>query len=113
MNEDILDAEELLEECEDDKVMLARWVEIFARDYDERLPRLREAVSGGDSATVMNEAHAIKGSVGTFFAVASFQTAQQLETMGREGDTAAAEQVLQQLESEIVALRQAMSEIIG
>lgn len=80
----IFDKDELLEECEDDLEMLAKWVEIFDRDFKTRMPKLQAAVQAGDCETVMQEAHALKGGIGTFFAKAAYETAYKLELMGRD-----------------------------
>ena len=109
--EEIFDAAGLLDEYEGDKEMLAKMVEIFDRDCATRLPKLREAVLAADNETLMSEAHAIKGGVGNFFAKASFETAARLETMGRNQE-GGADAVLQELESELQALRQALGELI-
>ena len=55
----ILDEAALLEECDNDKSLLSRMVEIFDRDARDRLPRLREAVRSGDAVAVKEEAHAL------------------------------------------------------
>ena len=53
----ILDEVALLEECDNDKGLLRRMVEIFDRDASERLPRLREAVRSRSAQVVKEEAH--------------------------------------------------------
>jgi HPt (histidine-containing phosphotransfer) domain-containing protein len=113
MSDEILDEEELLEEYEDDMETLARACEIFARDCDQRLPRLREAIDASDSATVNSEAHALKGGVGTFFATAAYETAYKLETMGANGELSEAAATFQTLEGELKSLRQKLDELIN
>ena len=112
MSDEILDAEELLEECDGDKDMLARWVEIFDRDYQERLPKLRAAIQDGDCEALMSQAHAIKGGVGNFFAIAASETAHKLEMMGRNKEPSDAEATLSTLESDLEKLRQTLDELI-
>ncbi len=107
------DREELLEEYEDDTETLAHMIGIFDRDYSERLPKLRAAVESGDWDTVMNEAHALKGGLGNFFADDSYATAQQLESAGKEGGAADATEILQTLEAEIQAFRKDIGTLIG
>ncbi|MDA0284816.1 MAG: response regulator, partial [Planctomycetota bacterium] len=107
-NRSVFDATGLMDEFDGDKDMLSRMLEIFQRDCDERLPRLRAAVEAGDAAAVTAEAHAFKGGVGNFFATASFQTAQILETMGHSGDVTQAGPVLAKLESEMTELISAL-----
>jgi signal transduction histidine kinase/DNA-binding response OmpR family regulator len=107
----ILDETSLLEECDGDLEMLARMVEIFNRDSGERLPKLRQAIAAGDSATVKAEAHALKGGIGTFFADAAFKTAYELEDMGTIGDLSRAAETLQTLETQLDSLRQKLLEL--
>jgi HPt (histidine-containing phosphotransfer) domain-containing protein len=108
----ILDEAALLEECDNDKSMLSRMVEIFDRDARDRLPRLREAVRSGNAAAVKQEAHALKGGIGTFYAKAAYDTAYVLENMGADGNLSNAQATLQALESQLQSLRQKIEELI-
>jgi CheY-like chemotaxis protein len=108
----ILDDQALLEECDNDKALLGRMVEIFDRDTRERLPRLREAVRAGTAVAVKEEAHALKGGIGTFYAKAAYDTAYALEKMGADGNLSNAQATLQTLEGQIQTLRQKLNELI-
>jgi signal transduction histidine kinase/CheY-like chemotaxis protein/HPt (histidine-containing phosphotransfer) domain-containing protein len=108
----ILDEEALLEECDNDKGMLRRMVEIFDRDARDRLPRLREAVKTGAAVTVKEEAHALKGGIGTFYATAAYDTAYDLEKMGGDGNLTSAAATLQTLERQLQTLRKRLDELI-
>ena len=108
----ILDETALLEECDNDKTLLSRMVEIFDRDAGDRLPRLREAVRSGVAVAVKEEAHALKGGIGTFYAKAAYDTAYELEKMGADGNLSNAEATLQSLESQLQSLRHKLDELI-
>jgi signal transduction histidine kinase/DNA-binding response OmpR family regulator len=108
----ILDEAALLEECDNDKSMLIRMVEIFDRDARDRLPRLREVVRSGDAEAVKQEAHALKGGIGAFYARAAYDTAYVLEKMGADGNLSNAQTTLQTLESQLQSLRQKLDELI-
>ena len=108
----ILDEAALLEECDNDLALLSRMVEIFDRDARERLPRLREAVHAGTAAAVKQEAHALKGGVGNFYAKAAYDTAYDLEKMGADGNLTSAQATLQTLESQLQSLRQKLDALI-
>ena len=108
----ILDEAALLEECDNDKSMLGRMVEIFDRDARDRLPRLREAVRSGNAVAVKEETHALKGGIGAFYAGAAYDTAYVLEKMGADGNLSNAQATLQTLESQLQSLRQKLDELI-
>jgi two-component system sensor histidine kinase/response regulator len=113
MSDAIFDKDELVEECEGDMQALARWVEIFDRDYRDRMPRLQAAVQAGDCDAMMKEAHALKGGIATFFAKAAYDTAYRLELMGRNAEPAKAEATFQQLSSEIQSLRDELGKLVA
>jgi HPt (histidine-containing phosphotransfer) domain-containing protein len=108
----ILDEVALLEECDNDKALLRRMVEIFDRDAGDRLPRLREAVRAGTAVAVKEEAHALKGGIGAFYAKAAYDTAYALEKMGADGNLSNAQATLQALETQLQSLRQKLDELI-
>ena len=108
----ILDEAALLEECDNDKAMIRRMVEIFDRDARDRLPRLRGAVRSGNAVAVKEEAHALKGGIGTFYANTAYDTAYALEKMGADGNLSNAQATLQTLESQLQSLRQKLDELI-
>ena len=113
MNDTIFAKDELLEECEGDMEVLARWVNIFESDYKVRMPRLRAAVEAIDCESIMKEAHALKGGIGTFFAKAAYDTAYRLELMGRDALPAEAAATFQQLECEIQSLRDELGKLVS
>lgn len=110
--EDILDREELLEEYDDEKDIIARMAEIFDRDYNERIVKLRAAIADGNAEVVKEEAHALKGGTGNFFAKAAFATANDLEQMGQNGNLDLAQATCGQLEADVAALQRAVKELL-
>jgi HPt (histidine-containing phosphotransfer) domain-containing protein len=109
----ILDVQELLEEIDNDRELLAQMFQAFEADADRRMALIRGAIHTGDSAALMTEAHALKGSVGNFFAMPVCETAYQLEIMGRDKTTAGAVEAFQRLESQVAALKQAIRDLIA
>ena len=101
----ILDEAALLEECDHDIELLARMVEIFGRDSQERIPKLRDAIRSGDADVVRHEAHALKGGVGIFFAESASATLASLEQMGTSGKLDDAEATLRVAEAQLRELR--------
>jgi CheY-like chemotaxis protein len=109
----VLDEEALMEECDNDKELLAQMFEIFERDSQGRIERLREAIQGGNAEVVRQEAHALKGGLGTFFADAVFETAYQLESMGERADLAEAESTFQTLLAQLQQLKSKLTELLA
>ena len=106
----VVDLETLAEEFDEDGELLNRMLETFDRDAAERLPKIKAAAESGDAEALKAEAHAIKGGMGTFFAVAAFQTAYDLENMGDSGDLTGAGEKFTILEDQVKALRQALGD---
>lgn len=111
-SEKVLDAAGLLEEYDDDVEFLAKMIEAFNRDSADRMPKLLDAISAGDAETVSTESHALKGGVGNFFARAAFETAAELEQMGRSQDLAGADEVYRRLETDLRDLSSALKQIV-
>ncbi|MGH7170349.1 MAG: Hpt domain-containing protein, partial [Gemmataceae bacterium] len=109
----ILDEEELMQEYDNDIDVLRRMAEIFERDCKGRLAKLREAIPAGNAKVVKEEAHALKGGVGAFYASAVYDTAFKLETMGAEGNLSEAERTFTALERQLQALRQKLDELLA
>jgi HPt (histidine-containing phosphotransfer) domain-containing protein len=109
----IIDSEELLEELEDDRELLAQMFQIFEQDAGGRMSRIRDAIASGNSAVLMEEAHALKGGVGNFFAMSVFDTAYKLEIMGRDNELAEASSVFATLETQVDAMKAEIRQIIA
>ena len=77
------------------------------------MAKIRDAIQNGDSHVLMAEAHALKGGVGNFFATTVYETANQLEMMGRDNETANAAETFATLETQLEALKQAIRELIN
>ncbi len=66
--------------------LLPEILRTFLIETDRRMKRLVGRVDAGDARAVGDEAHTLKGSAGTFGALALCQTAFELEQAGRRGD---------------------------
>jgi two-component system, sensor histidine kinase and response regulator len=111
--ERILDAEALMEEYDGDRDVLRRMVEIFERDSRGRLAKLREAIQARNAKVVKEEAHALKGGVGAFYASAVYETAYNLESMGAREDLREADRTFRVLERQLQSLRQKLDELLA
>jgi CheY-like chemotaxis protein len=109
---DLFDKAGLLEEYDGDLEYISRMLQMFDSDIRERMARLQQAVAAGDCDAIMREAHAVKGGAGTFFAAAAFETAHQLETMGRNKQCQGAKATLEILQKNLHQLRGALEALV-
>ncbi len=95
-----------------DRELLQELAQAFLGDYPKSLARLRAAVTAGDHKTLQRAAHALKGEVGVFGAADAYESAQRLETMGRECTLEGAVEACAALETELLRVRQALTELL-
>jgi CheY-like chemotaxis protein len=110
---EVLDEVELLEEYEGDEDLLADMVRSYFELTPSLLQDLRTAIDAGDSATVANVAHTLKGGCGNFFAKAAFEAALQLENLGKSGDLSGAEQRWRALQKHLERLKKALERLVS
>ncbi len=84
---------------------LASLLHAYLVDAPERFARIRRALLGRDSAQVLFEAQAVKGSSGSMGANCLQGFAEQLEVAARSGDTAVAGRVLSAMDEEYERVR--------
>ena len=84
-----------------DAEILTTIAKIFVEESPKRLDDIREAVRAGDSESLEQAAHTLKGSVAIFGATAASEAARRLEAMGRSRDLMHASGAYATLEEEI------------
>ena len=82
---DPLDESELLNRFDNDMDLLREAIQDFLEQCPKRLSTLRDALGRSDADGVTRVAHALKGAAGNFAAHQAVETAQTLETIGRQG----------------------------
>jgi len=105
----IIDQVEALTRVGGDWGLLKSLAEMFFDSYPAQLTELREAIGGGDGPTVCRLAHTLVGAVGIFGARPAVEAATRLETMGREGQLAGAEEAWKRLDMAIAGLKPALT----
>jgi HPt (histidine-containing phosphotransfer) domain-containing protein len=85
----------VLENLGGDSDLLAEIAGIFISDWPGNVARLRAALAAGDATALRSAAHSVKGAVGNFAATRAVDAARALEYAGRDGDLAAASQLLE------------------
>ncbi len=106
------DKDEILKRFDGDEEFLAELVEIFINDIPEQLSRIKEAVDNRDSKDLEKSAHKLKGAVANFVENAAFETALQLEMMGRENRLEGVKKAYDTLVKEIECLVNALKEFV-
>jgi len=88
-----------------DPAMLEELARDFLQDTEDRLGRLRESLQQGDSESVAETAHTLKGTTLTFGATALAQALKELERLAREGFPEPGDAALARIEAAFPAVR--------
>jgi HPt (histidine-containing phosphotransfer) domain-containing protein len=92
---------ELLLRVDNDLNFLRELIEIFKKDFPERLQQLQIYVAQKDMNSVETASHGLKGMLSNLSAARAATAAARLERMGREAKTAGLPEVLALLEHEV------------
>ncbi len=93
--------EEVREDMEDE---FPEFVQVFLDDATGWLLELEQAASAGDAGTLYGTAHAMKSSSGYVGAVGLQALAEKIETLGRNGTSDGAIELVAQLRTEFDAV---------
>ena len=83
---------------------------LFLKECPGLMTQIQDAIVAGDASRLRRAAHTLKGAVGNFGAIPTFEAALKLEMMGQSGDLHAAKEACLALEAEIASLKPAMTE---
>ncbi len=106
------DKDEILKRFDWEKDFLAELVEIFANDVPEQLSKIKENVNNRNGRGLDKSAHKLKGAIANFEEKAAFETALQLEMMGKKNKLDGVEEVYDTLVKEVEYLVKALKETI-
>lgn len=95
------------------EALLQRVVAAFLQDTPRQLTVLREAIAGGDPATIRKTAHSLKSSSANVGADALARLCKELEQIGRAGHTDGAARLQAPLEHAFQATRESLSTILA
>jgi signal transduction histidine kinase/DNA-binding response OmpR family regulator len=104
-----LDRTAVLTRVGNNKERLRKLIGLFRNEGPRLLAAVQEAVGNRDAEAVERTAHSVKGAVANLGAVGAFHAATRLEASGRQGDLAAADQELTNLEVEVGCFQEALS----
>jgi two-component system, sensor histidine kinase and response regulator len=86
----------------------ARFVQVFLQELDGRLDGLREGADAGNGEVLRSLAHTLKSTSAMMGAVRLADRCRELEAAGREGSSAAAGSLVEQVRTEAEAARDAL-----
>jgi CheY-like chemotaxis protein/HPt (histidine-containing phosphotransfer) domain-containing protein len=108
-----IDRTALLAGFDGNRSLLGEISRVFLNDYPLRLSEIREAIRKVDAPMLARVAHALKGAIGNFGAKLAFTVAEQLETMGKNGDLSGADALCVTLESELALVARELKKLTG
>jgi CheY-like chemotaxis protein len=107
----IVDEAAILAGMDGNRKLLRDLTRIFLADCPKQLAEIKVAIQMRDAERLRRAAHGLKGSVGNFAAKRAFETAGQLETMGKNGNLNAAQGACAALESELSRLTRELKKL--
>jgi len=110
--DEVFNMAEALENVDGDMEILRAFGEMFLGECPRMLAEIREAVTRNDNEALARAAHSFKGAVSGFAAKAALDATLKLETIAREGDMTAAEEVLATLEEAVEQLKPALGMLV-
>jgi two-component system sensor histidine kinase/response regulator len=111
--EPVWDFSTALARVDGDTELLGELARLFLGDCARLVSAIEAAVAGRDSEALERAAHALRSAIGNFGAQAAFEAALKLETMGREGHVAEAEEAYAALERQVERLKPALAHLGG
>ncbi len=106
-----LELDQLRHSLGDDEELLRDYVAAMRLELDQRLPRLQASVMSADASQVQQQAHALRGALGSLGAAAAVALTRQLEHAAGAGDWQACRQAMDRLQPQVAAIRSALAAI--
>jgi len=103
-----IDVKQLLDRIDDDRSLLAELIDIFRRGYPENLQVAQQAIDSRDADGLERAGHTLRGALGNLAAIGASGLAAELEGMGRGGQLAGAQTVLDKLKLELTRVMLAL-----
>ena len=107
----VIEEASLLAGLDGNRKLLRDLAQLFIANCPQQLSEIKAAIQLGDAERLRRAAHTLKGSVGNFAVKGAFETANQLETLGKEGNLHAAQAACVALEGELLLLIQELREL--
>ncbi|MBI5474041.1 MAG: response regulator [Ignavibacteriae bacterium] len=102
----MFDRAEALKQCLDSTELLGQLAQVFMKNADQMMAEIAAAIESRDTKALHRSAHTFKGAVGNLCAKKAYDTALQLEQMGRNTTFDGAEQAFEELGQILTQLRE-------
>ena len=86
-------------------------IETYCSETPQLIAKLRYALDVDDACAFRQAAHSIKSTSNTFGALSLGEMAKELETLGRAGDLAGAQEKMERLAAEYERVQQALKDL--
>ena len=106
-----MDPEDSLERVGGDRELLRELAAVFLADLPNKLAAIEGAVTSGDVESLRREAHSLKGAVSTFGAEPARLAALALEELGKGGELAGVDGMVERLRREVARLEEALGKL--
>jgi|GEM_PF-2535432 len=106
-----IDIEKAIKRAMGDKAFLKKMLQHFLKKVPTQITALRTALEQGDAEALKVQAHTLKGTAANLSADGIAAAALCLEQMGREKDLSAGDQALENLEAELVPIKDYIGQI--
>jgi len=93
-----------------DKELLRELTDIYSNEYPQQLQGLLEAIEKNNAEQVRDLAHTVKGAVGNFGAGPAYETALDLENIGKSSSLSTARESFDKLKIELKRLEEALTQ---
>ena len=113
MNQSLINRTSLEDFTEDDPELLGDLYVLFVRALPDALAKLNFAIENSDPNSLRENAHRLKSQLSYFFCEPLVNRAQELEDLGRQGNTRDAKTVFTDLRPEIGNLLVELNQLTG
>jgi PAS domain S-box-containing protein len=107
-----IDEQSLLDGLGGSRPILKKLIGIFLRDSPRMMKDIRKAIASRDDDSIASAAHSLKGAAGNFGPNPVFNTAKELEQIGKAQRTGEASEVFKRLESDLASLRKRLQQLL-
>ncbi len=100
-----IDLEKALEMVGGDKELLDQLLDMFIKDFPEKIKKLEEAAEENNFSVLREEAHSLKGASGNLGLIKIYEISKQIEAMAKENKAEGIKEKISQLKEQLEKLR--------